>query len=146
MADANEKVERLRAMRQTIETLAKNAAKGMSQTELHGATDLWPDWAPGGFYVPRQLVRYEGHMYMVLRDVDNAKADEVPDKAADAYKLMSEPNADGVFPYSAPLGDSDAYGKGDRVTLQDVVYVSLVDGNRSIPGQGDDGQKYWAKA
>lgn len=127
-----------------LKKLAPGAASGMTQSDLHGMAALWPDWEQGGTYRARQLVRYENRLYFVLKDV--ASAVETPDKGADAYKLMSEPDANGVFPFSAPLGDSDAYGVGDRVTLQGTTYVSLIDGNKSIPGVGEDGAKYWAKA
>lgn len=136
----------LPAVRSSISTLAASQAGSMSQSELHGLSGVWPDWAEGGWYSPRQLVRYEGHYYFVLADVNGAAKDAVPDKDTEHYKLMSDPDEGGVFPFSAPLGDSDAYGRGDRVSVQGVTYVSQVDGNKSIPGQGEDGQKYWLKA
>lgn len=145
MADETRNVEEMRRLRETVQSLVKKGAGGLSQTELHNAGFLWPDWQVGGFYAARQLVRYEGRMYFVLADVSMAKDGDYPDKDTEHYKLMSEPDSEGVFPWSQPLGDSDAYGAGDFVTLQGVKYVSLVDGNKSIPGYGD-GAKYWAKS
>lgn len=147
MADTDNTIEALRAFRATVMALVKNDAPNMSQTELHKASGLWPDWEVGGFYVARQLVRFEGRMYFVLADVNAAGSDEDsrPDKDTEHYKLMSDPDENGVFPFSMPLGDSDAYGRGDKVTLQGVTYVSLTDGNKSIPGV-NEGAKYWAKA
>lgn len=134
-------------LKPVVQLLAAKSAKDMTQTELHGIGSVWPDFAAGDSYKARQLVRFEGHYYFVLADVVAQDGeDNRPDKDTEHYKLMSDPDKDGVFPFSAPLGDSDAYGKGDRVTLQGVVYVSQVDGNKSIPGIGDDGNKYWVKA
>lgn len=133
--------------RSTLQLLAAKAATTMTQTELHGVGSVWPDFTPGAFYKTRQLVRFEGHYYFVLTDTcATTGEDNRPDKDTKAYKLMSDPDKDGVFPFSAPLGDSDAYGKGDKVSVNGTVYVSQIDANKSIPGHGEDGQKYWLKA
>lgn len=135
------------AVRSALSTLAASQAGSLSQSELHGLGSLWPDFAPGAFYRTRQLVRFEGHYYFVLTDTWATTGEgNRPDKDTKSYKLMGDPDESGVFPFMAPLGDSDAYGRGDRVSVNGTVYVSQVDGNKSVPGQGEDGQKHWLKA
>lgn len=152
MADVKTEVTQLAGSsaaqtRSTLQLLAAKAATTMTQTELHNVGSVWPDFTPGAFYRTRQLVRFEGHYYFVLTDTWATTGDDNrPDKDTKAYKLMGTPNADGVFPFNAPLGEADAYGIGDRVLVQDTVYVSQTDKNVSVPGQGEDGNKYWAKA
>lgn len=150
MADTNttdKTTEGLRQLRATVEALVKSNAGSMTQTELYNAQSLFPDFTPGAFYRTRQLVRFEGLYYFVLTDTWATTGEgNRPDKDTKAYKLMGTPNADGVFPFNAPLGEADAYGIGDRVLVQDTVYVSQTDKNVSVPGQGEDGNKYWAKA
>lgn len=143
--ELNARIKKFEQMGNALELLVRDGASKMSITELHGLSSLWGDWAVGGWYSARQIVNYGGRPYMVIAPVNGAKDGDFPDKDTEHYKLMSTPDEDGVFPFSLPLGEADAYGRGDVVSLQGTRYVSLTDGNRSIPGQGEDGNKYWAK-
>lgn len=143
--ELDERVREFAQLRNALDLLVRSGVKDMTITEIHGLSALWPDWTVGTRYGARQIIRFEERPYMVLADVVAQDGeDNRPDKDTDHYKLMSDPDENGVFPFSMPLGDSDAYGKGDKVSLQGVVYESQIDGNKSIPGVGD-GAKYWLK-
>jgi hypothetical protein len=64
----------------------------------------------------------------------HTSADEwKPDAATSLYRAIGFTD-DGVPVWTQPLGSSDAYGEGDRVSYDGDVWVSTASGNVWQPG------------
>lgn len=94
---------------------------------------LYPEWKVGSNYVTGDIRRYNDILYRALQNSTGA-AEHTPDIAVSLWKAIKEPDESGVFPWVQPLGATDAYKKGDRVSHNDKIYISVVDGNVWEPG------------
>lgn len=71
-------------------------------------------------------------LYMVLQDHTSSE-EWIPGKVASLYKAIGI-TEDGVAVWVQPLGASDAYSAGDRVSHNDAIWVSDCDDNVWEPG------------
>ena len=94
---------------------------------------LFEDWSDSAHYEADDISRYAGALYRCLQAHD-AQESWTPDAAPSLWKRIGEPDPSGVWPWVQPLGATDAYGKGDKVTHNDKVWVSTVDSNVWEPG------------
>lgn len=78
-------------------------------------------------------------LYMVLQDHTSAE-EWTPDTATSLYKPIGV-TEDGIAVWVQPLGASDAYNIGDRVSYNGVIYVSTIDGNVWSPDAYPTGWK-----
>ncbi|UNI72454.1 MAG: ChiA1 [Chaetfec virus UA24_244] len=100
--------------------------------------DLYEPWATGKAYKAGKIVKYgvnadgETQLYSVLQS-HTSQEDWTPNTAASLYKPMGfEP--DGTPMWTQPLGATDAYMKGDRVTHNGKEWISTIDSNVWEPG------------
>ena len=89
---------------------------------------LIEEWSVGGAYKTGDIRRYNGALYRALQD-STGEEQYPPDTFVAGWKRIGEPNEDGVYPWVQPLGATDAYNAGDKVTYNGKTYESLIDGN-----------------
>ena len=95
---------------------------------------LYPEWVIGGKYAEDDIRRYKDDLYRSLQASTGA-AEHTPDIATSLWKKILPPEEPGGYlPWVQPLGATDAYNKGDRVTHKDKIWESTCDNNVWEPG------------
>ena len=95
---------------------------------------LYPEWIVGGKYAEDDIRRYKGDLYRSLQASTGA-AEHTPDIATSLWKKILPPDEPGGYlPWVQPLGATDAYNEGDRVTHKDKNWESTCDNNIWEPG------------
>ena len=115
-------------------------ADGLNLTESQSMeiADLYEPWAAGKAYKTGKIVKYgmnadgETQLYTVLQD-HTSQAGWEPDKAASLFKPVGF-NASGLPIWTQPLGASDAYQTGDKVSHNGKHWISTASGNVCEPG------------
>lgn len=100
------------------------------ETALTGV-ELFPMWGLKGYAVGDR-VQYNGILYKCVQ-AHTAQADWTPDTATSLYKKIGI-TEDGTPEWVQPLGATDAYNKGDKVSHNNSIWVSDVDANVWEPG------------
>lgn len=113
--------------------LMASAAPTLTDTQVKAVSVFFPDWTIGDTYRLGAVARYKGELYRALQDSTGQTAQE-PDVSSGLWKRIDQPDKDGVYPWSQPLGATDAYKTGDTVTHNGKTWVSDVDGNVWEPG------------
>lgn len=86
------------------------------------------EWSVGSTYKTGDIRRYKGALYRALQE-STGEEQYPPDTFVAGWKRIGEPNEDGVYPWVQPLGATDAYNTGDKVTYKGGTYESTIDGN-----------------
>ena len=115
-------------------------ADGLNLTESQSMeiADLYEHWAAGKAYKTGKIVKYgmnadgETQLYTVLQD-HTSQENWTPDTANSLYKKVGFTDS-GVPVWTQPLGASDAYNAGDKVSHNGQEWTSTVDGNVWEPG------------
>ena len=115
-------------------------ADGLNLTESQSMeiADLYEPWAAGKAYKTGKIVKYgmnadgETQLYTVLQD-HTSHENWTPDTANSLYKKVGFTDS-GVPVWTQPLGASDAYNAGDKVSHNGQEWTSTVDGNVWEPG------------
>lgn len=100
--------------------------------------DLYPEWAAMKAYPENEIVKYgvnvngETQLYKVVQ-AHTSQEDWTPDTAASLYKKIGY-TEEGVAIWTQPLGNTDAYMKGDIVSFENQLWESTVDNNVWQPG------------
>lgn len=100
-------------------------------------SSVYPAYAVGKNYKTKDVFSYgvnsvgDPQLYQVLQDHTSA-AEWTPDTAASLYKAIGTTET-GHTLWVQPLGASDAYNTGDIVSYNDVLYISIIDGNVWAP-------------
>lgn len=98
---------------------------------------MFPRYGVGKAYKTKEIFSYgensvgDPQLYQVLQD-HTSSAEWAPDTAVSLYKKIGV-TEDGYPEWVQPLGASDAYNKGDIVSYNGVLYISLIDGNVWAP-------------
>ena len=98
----------------------------------------FPAWEVGKAYKTKDVFSYganavgDPQLYQVLQDHTSA-AEWTPDTATSLYKAIGI-TEDGYPEWVQPLGATDAYSKGDKVSHNGSHWVSDVDNNVWEPG------------
>lgn len=90
---------------------------------------LYPAWRSGVAYTAGQRVLYRGVLYKVLQD-HTSQADWKPEATPALWVVVS---IDEYPEWVQPTGAHDAYNKGDKVTYNNLHYISLIDSNVYSP-------------
>ena len=99
---------------------------------------VFPAWEVGKAYKTKDVISYgvnsvgDPQLYQVLQDHTSA-AEWTPDTATSLYKAIGI-TEDGYPTWVQPLGATDAYSKGDKVSHNGSHWVSDVDNNVWEPG------------
>ena len=115
-------------------------ADGLNLTESQAMeiADLYEGWAAGKAYTTGKILKYgmnadgETQLYTVLQD-HTSQENWTPDTANSLYKKVGFTDS-GVPVWTQPLGASDAYNAGDKVSHNRQEWTSTVDGNVWEPG------------
>ena len=115
-------------------------ADGLNLTESQAMeiADLYEGWAAGKAYTTGKILKYgmnadgETQLYTVLQD-HTSQENWTPDTANSLYKTVGFTDS-GVPVWTQPLGASDAYNAGDKVSHNGQEWTSTVDGNVWEPG------------
>ena len=121
-------VERARALRGTIETLAETLDDGAALE----AKELYPLWSGEGVsYAAGQRLRHGGKLYKVLQG-HASQPDWTPEAAVSLFERVL-PGQDGMAVGVWQQPDStNPYMTGDRAhfpTINDPIYRSTIDNN-----------------
>ena len=109
-------------------------ASTLSDDQVASVPALMPAWSPDGVaYHTGDVVRYHGVLYRALQDSTSTNI-YPPDTSVSLWKAIGEPDDDGIFPWIQPLGSTDAYRIGDKVTHNGQTWVSTIDANVWEPG------------
>lgn len=94
---------------------------------------IFPDWTVGNSYNIGDVVRYEGVLYQALQ-ASTGQVQYPPSGFVAGWKQIAEPGPGGIPQWSQPLGATDAYKLGAKVTHNGKTWVSNVDNNVWEPG------------
>ena len=99
---------------------------------------VFPAYEVGKAYKTKEVISYgvnavgDPQLYLVLQDHTSAE-EWTPDTATSLYKAIGI-TEDGYPTWVQPLGATDAYSKGDKVSHNGSHWVSDVDNNVWEPG------------
>ena len=116
-----------RKLRQYIE----KAAISLTDEDALDAVELYPAWKTDTDYkaktddAPADRIRYGETLYRCVQS-HTSQADWTPDKTPALWAVVS---LDEWPEWVQPVGASDAYSKGDKVSHNDKHWVSDVDAN-----------------
>lgn len=104
-------------------------------TDRQAATvyTLYPKWRIGESYKIGDIRLYDNELYRALQD-SVGTSEFHPDTSTALWKHIEKPNEHGIFPWVQPLGATDAYNKGDKVTHNGKTWISDIDTNTWEPG------------
>lgn len=100
--------------------------------------DLYAEYEVGKLYPVGYMFKYgvnadgETQLYTVLQE-HTSQAEWKPNEAPSLYKAVGFTD-EGVSIWTQPLGQTDAYMKGDKVEHNEKIWVSLIDYNVWQPG------------
>lgn len=94
---------------------------------------LFNEWTIGNSYKTRDIVLYNNNLYQALQD-STAQEQYPPDNFVAGWKLIQEPNKEGIYPWNCPLGATDYYKLGDIVTHNGLKWESTEAVNVWEPG------------
>jgi hypothetical protein len=131
-----DKVTLARQLRRAISLLVEAAP--LSEEQTLEIADIYEAWEPGRNYGEGKIVRYgtgddgKSRLYSVIQ-AHTSQDDWLPDAAPSLYRRIGFTDS-GIPLWVQPLGASDAYAKGDRVSHGGGIWVSEVNANVWEPG------------
>ena len=127
-AEAMEKQEFQKAVMAAVPMLIQPMLTTLPVEDLKAVSVLVPEWTVGTAYKTGDIVRYNGVLYRCLQN-DTAQEIFPPDTYTSGWKRVDEPDDKGIYPFSQPLGATDTYMKGDKVSFEGAYYQSNIDYN-----------------
>lgn len=110
----------------------------LSESEAMEIADVFEPWQPEKRYTAGMKLKYgknadgETQLYEVLQEHTSA-AEWTPDAATSLYKAIGF-SPSGYPIWTQPAGATDAYQKGDIVSLENKLWISDIDNNVWRPG------------
>lgn len=102
----------------------------LTSEEMLDLVDDFKEYSVGSFYVVGDIFSLDNQLYQVIQ-AHTSQEDWEPNKTPALYKPIALPS---VTPeWKQPTGAHDAYGIGDRVIFEGVVYESIIKGNTWSP-------------
>lgn len=132
---ASKALESLRAEQTpaALSLFVSDTSPALSDAQAQKVSALFPDWDAAGVYKIGQIVRYKNNLYRTLQAFTSQK-DWTPDVSSSLWKRVGQPDASGVWPWSQPLGATDAYAKDSVITHNGKTWTSDIDANVWEPG------------
>lgn len=120
--------------------VATPMAASMSDEEVASIEVFIQEWEVGKSYKIGDVVRYKGGVWRAL---SNSIAQEIypPDNYTAGWKRIGEPDESGIYPYSQPLGATDAYQVGDKISYNGHIYECILANNVWAPDAYPPGWK-----
>lgn len=120
-------IEKARKLRQLIERLAAE----LPDADALEAQELFPKWSIKHYAVDDR-VRYGETLYKCLTEHD-AQETWTPDAAPSLWVRVDDPTVE--YPeWIQPVGSTDAYNQGAKVSHNEKHWTSDIDGNVWEPG------------
>ena len=115
--------EHARHLRRKIE----QTSASLTDEEALTAVELFPHWSDSAEYAVDDRVSYEGTLYKCLT-AHTAQAQWTPADSPSLWVRVDNPQEE--FPeWVQPLGSTDAYALGAKVSHLNKHWISTVDGN-----------------
>lgn len=115
-----------------LRELIERAAASLTDTEALDGVELFPHWATDTAYEVGDRVNYDGTLYKCLT-AHTSQDTWKPDVSPSLWVRVDDPSIE--FPeWVQPLGSTDAYAKGAKVSHNGKHWISDVDGNVWEPG------------
>ena len=120
--------ERARKLRKIIEMLAET----LDDEDALQSVELFKNWSDNAEYQVGERVRYNDVLYKCLTS-HTSQGSWYPPVSPSLWVRVDEPAIE--FPeWVQPLGSTDAYPLGAKVSHNDKHWISVVDGNVWEPG------------
>lgn len=101
-------------------------AMDLTVDQMLALIDIFPSWQTGFTYSVDEKVKYNGKLYRVVQP-HTSQDNWTPELATSLFVEIVPPE---VIPvWTQPTGTHDAYNIGDKVTYEEIIYTSLIDGN-----------------
>lgn len=94
--------------------------------------ELFAEWQPGISYTVGNIRRHNDKLYKCIQAHTSQDGWE-PDVAASLWRGIADP-AEEWPEWSQPIGATDAYQKGDKVSHAEKHWISTIDNNVWEPG------------
>lgn len=127
-AQSMEQQEIQKAVMAAVPMLIQPMLTTLPVEDLKTVSALVPEWTIGTEYKTGDIVRYNGVLYRCLQN-DTAQEIFPPYTYTSGWKRVEEPDEQGIYSFSQPLGATDAYMKGDKVSFEGTYYQSNIDYN-----------------
>ena len=118
------------ALAKKLRAYIEKAALSLTDEDALDAVELYPAWRTSTAYTVDERIRHEGILYRCVQAHTSQTGWEPPVVPA----LWTVVSLDEWPEWVQPVGSSDAYSKGDKVSYQDKHWVSDVDSNVWAPG------------
>jgi chitodextrinase len=114
-----------RALARKLRAYIEKAAVSLTDEDALEAIELYPAWKTGTAYEADERIRHDGILYRCVQAHTSQTGWEPPVVPA----LWTVVSLDEWPEWVQPVGSSDAYNKGDKVSHNDKHWVSDVDAN-----------------
>lgn len=115
-----------------LRSLIIKASASLSDSDALNGIELFPVWATDTAYAVGDRVSYDGTLYKCLT-AHASQATWKPDVSPSLWVRVDDPSIE--WPeWIQPVGSTDAYAKGAKVSHNNKHWVSDVDGNVWEPG------------
>lgn len=107
-------------------------SEAFDDTTLTEHAEQFSEWASAASYKEKSICKYDGALYRCLQ-MHTSQEDWTPDKAASLWKKVGDPSEEWPA-WSQPLGATDAYQTGDKVSHNGKRWTSTAQNNVWEPG------------
>lgn len=115
-----------------LRTMIEKASASLTDTDALNAVELFPHWSDSASYEVGDRVSYESTLYKCLT-AHTAQPSWIPSDAPSLWVRVDNPSVE--FPeWVQPVGSTDAYPMGAKVSHNEKHWISAVDGNVWEPG------------
>lgn len=132
-AGAESSQEYDKQFKQAVQMYVNSQITVLSDDKLLEMNLLFDEWTVGYQYKEDDVVRYAGELWQALQD-STGEEQYPPDQFTAGWKRIGEPDERGVFPWSQPLGATDAYPLGATVAHNGKTWENTIENNVWEPG------------
>ena len=122
----------IRRKLEKLRELIVKASRSLSDTDALEAVELFAEWATDTEYSVDERIRYDGTLYKCLT-AHTSQSTWTPDVSPSLWVRVDDPSIE--WPeWIQPVGSTDAYAKGAKVSHNGKHWISNVDANVWEPG------------
>lgn len=117
----------IRSKLEKLRQLIVKASASLSDTDALQAVELFAEWATDTEYAVDERIRYDGTLYKCLT-AHTSQSTWTPDVSPSLWVRVDDPSIE--WPeWIQPVGSTDAYAKGAKVSHLGKHWISDVDNN-----------------
>lgn len=121
-----------RAKAYQLRALIEKSSASLTDEEALKGVELFPHWSDSADYIVGDRVSYDGTLYKCLT-AHTSQASWTPDNSPSLWVRVDDPSQE--WPeWVQPVGSTDAYPQGAKVSHNEKHWISDVDGNVWEPG------------